>query len=183
MPSPAAQPPQLSRLLWWHYRWHLVVGLAIWTGVVAAFVLAKYLQDRSIILHEPFYAHNQAESLLHAASSNAELGFMLLVTGFVPAAIGGLIRFPAMEFLGRRARSRNELIWKSLLVFAALVFIATLVPWPIAYNRFSAEMVGRQLRVLSLISLPWLLSSGLASHKLARRLGLSGRSTPPAVGN
>lgn len=170
MPPPTTQQLSFDRLLWRHFTWHLVVGTAIWAGVVALVSLYNYFEQRSFILHDDFYAPDRAASLSRLASNTFELAMMLLFSGIIPAIVGGLIRQPFLAALSRRARSTSQLIWKSLVLFELLVCGLALVPWPVAYNAFGLESFGRQLRVLFLFSLPWLVSTGLASRRLARAL-------------
>ncbi len=166
LPSDSPALP-VSHLLWWHYRWHLGVGLAVWAGLGVAVVAVRYLQSHGFMLHD----HQPGWRMYRPANDCFALA-VLLVGVAVPAAIGGLIRFPVMEYLSRHAQSRRELVWKSMLAFELMVVVAALVPWPIAYNQFSAEMIRGQLLAGFLLSLPWLLSTGLASRKLADALGL-----------
>jgi hypothetical protein len=109
---------------------------------------------------------------------NQGVGFYasLLLAGFLFAAFSGLLRHKILASLSKRARTRRELVWKSLLAFEFIVLILSLVPWPVAYNQFSLSMVQWQFQAGFLLSLPWLLANGLASRKLALALGLPERA-------
>ncbi len=146
-------PPPLSQLLWAHYRWHLGVGLVIGGSLLAALAGYDYVREERLFQGFGFYA-------------------FMLWTGFLFAAISGLMRHNVLASLSKGARTRRELIWKSLLAFELIVLLLSLVPWPVAYNQFSLSMVRWQFLAGFLISLPWLIATGLASRKLAVVLGL-----------
>ena len=131
-------------------------------------------------MHSDFYANNRATVHSNVATNYAWLGVMLLLSGLIPAIIGGLVRYYFLASLSRTAQTSNELIWKSLLGFELLVALAAFVPWPIAYNQFSLAMVGRQFLVAFVFSLPWLITTGLASRSLAAALGLPANKRPSA---
>ncbi|WP_310394024.1 hypothetical protein [Hymenobacter sp.] len=165
-------PPsrRLSQLLWHHYRWHLWVGLAIGAGAALPYALLDYLRERRLVPSDSSAFDPAAISSLNG--KYASLAFYCLLFGLIFAAVGGLVRHPLLVLVSRRAATRSELVWKSLLVFGASVALLAFIPWPIAYNQFSMSMVGRQFLASSLFSLPWLIATGLASRKLAAELGL-----------
>lgn len=170
MPPLTAQQLCFDLLLWRHFTWQLWVGTAIWASLVALVCLYQYVEQRSFILHDDFYAPDRAASLSRLAGNTLALAVMLSFSGFVLALVGGLVRQPFLAALSRRARSAGALVWQSLVLFELLVCVLALIPWPIAYNTFGLESFGRQLRALFVLSLPWLASTGLASWQLASAL-------------
>lgn len=176
MPDSPIPERLLSQLLWRHLTWHLGVGLTIWTGMVIPYNLIAYLQKRQSILHSDFYAQLSASSTTSAIdnliSQYALTAAYALLFGLIAATISALIRYPVLTYLASRARTRRELVWKSLLLFGISVVLLSLIPWPVAYNRFSVEMIGFQLRALFIFTLPWLMATWLASRKLAAALAL-----------
>ncbi|OGX86071.1 hypothetical protein BEN48_13585 [Hymenobacter glacialis] len=59
-----------------------------------------------------------------------------------------------------------------MLLFELSIALLALTPWLVAYNQFSAEMVKTQFSVSVVLTLPWLLATGLASRRLAAALAL-----------
>lgn len=176
MPGSPIPERLLSQLLWRHLTWHLGVGLLIWTGMVTPYNLIAYLQERQSILHSDFYTQLPASSTTSAIdnliSQYALTATYVLLFGLVAAASSALIRYPILTYLARRVRTRRELAWKSLAVFELSIALLAFIPWPIAYNQPGAAMAARQFWVLWVLTLPWLLATGLASRRLATALGL-----------
>ena len=168
----APQPRPLSELLWHHYRWHLWLGLALWMSTALPLIFFDYMAKRAMIFQNAFYDHNRAFFLNNLARESAWFAAMCLLVGLAFAAIEGVLRHPFLVLLSRHARTRKELVWKSLVLFELLIFLSALIPWPIAYNQFSVSMVGHQFLACFLVSLPWLITTGLASRKLAAALAL-----------
>lgn len=167
MPDSPIPERLLSQLLWRHFRWHLWVGLAIWTGIVLVGSILYYLKES----HSDYYVRNP-DAIGSLIGQQAYTTLLYILFGLIPATISGLTRRPFLAFLCRNARASQELVFKSLLLFGASVALLSLIPWPIAYNQFSMEMIRRQLLALSLFGLPWLITTGLASRKLAAALAL-----------
>lgn len=174
MAQHSPQQLRFDQLLCRYFIWQLGVGAAVWTVLLAVFNLYKYAQQRDFILYENFYASSRVASLHKLANNTLETTWLMLLFGLLPAVVGGLLRQPLLAALSRRACTAGELVWKSLALFELSVFILALIPWPTAYNTFGLESFVRQFLVLSAFSLPWLLSTGLAS----RRLGLALLATP-----
>ena len=168
----ATQPSRVSSLLWQHYRRHLWVGLLIWVSAVVPIVSFQYFKERALITHDSLYANQLATHLDDLATNYLSLALMVLLCGFIPAIIGGLIRHYFLELIINSAFTYNELVWRSLLLFELSVLLAAFIPWPIAYNQFSLSMIGRQFLGAFVLSLPWLIATGLASRKLATSLAL-----------
>ncbi|RZK19284.1 MAG: hypothetical protein EOO56_14440 [Hymenobacter sp.] len=167
------QPLRLPLLLWRHFNWHLWMGFIIWLSLVLAFIFYKHTMAKHTILTSEFYTENtfQTEALANKAHEMVQDAIFLLIGGFLLAMVGGLLRKPIMTIISRNARTRSELIWKSLVLVELSVFMLALLPWPVGYT-FGLEDIERQFLVLSVGSLPWLLTTGIASHRLAVALRL-----------
>jgi len=174
MPRATVPRPLLRSLRWRHFNWHLWVGLAIWAGVVLVFISYQYSSSRHRILHTDSYTENnfQAYALANKASEMVKDAVMLLIGGFLLALVGGLLRTPLLRALSHKTRTPNELVWLSLLLFELSVFLLALMPWPLAYNTFNWDIIQRQFLILFVGSLPWLFTTGVASHRLAIALRL-----------
>ncbi|MFD1469218.1 hypothetical protein ACFQ48_13370 [Hymenobacter caeli] len=172
MPAHAISPPRLSQLVWHHYRWHLWVGLLIWASAVMPFAFIDCVKKKSLITASAYYANNHADAITSLACDQLETAVILLLLGLASAAVCGLIRHYYLFSISCKALTPNELVYKSLLAYEIPLVLMALVPWPVAYNRFSLSMVGHQLIIYLLFSLPWLLATGLASRRLATALFL-----------
>lgn len=159
-----------SALLWRHFNWHLWRGLALWSCCAGPFVFYQYWLQRVQVLAEPFYADHRAEALAGVADEFLGLGLMLFFGTFVVALISSCLRYPFLAALCRQAHTRMGLVVRSLLLFELTIFLLAIPPWPIAYNRFGLASISRQLLLLSLFSLPWLITTGVASYRLAAAL-------------
>jgi hypothetical protein len=157
-------------LLWRHFTWHLWVGLAIWCVCAGPTLFYFYWQQREQVFQEPLYANHLGSALTNVAVEYGQNALLLSLFAVIVAFVGGCLRYPFMKALRRKAHTRNGFIVKSLLLFELSVLLLALPPWPIAYNKFGIESISRQLLVLFLISLPWLVATGLASRRLATSL-------------
>jgi hypothetical protein len=157
----------LKVLLWRHFNWHLWVGLAIWNVCAGTTLFYLYWQQREQVFQEPFYAGHLEDALSNVAVEYIENSLLLSLFAFIIAFVGGCFRYPFLAALSRKAHTRTRFVVKSLLIFELSVVLLSLPPWPIAYNSFGIESISRQVLVLSLFSLPWLVATGLASRRLA----------------
>ncbi|GAA4495250.1 hypothetical protein GCM10023172_06670 [Hymenobacter ginsengisoli] len=135
-------------------------------------MLYQYWQQRAQVLQEPFYANHLGKALATVAADNAETAGMLFLGAFSIALMGSALRYPFLAAAIRKTRTRRSLTARFLLVFLLQVAALAIPPWPIAYNQFGLESISRQLVVLFLLNLPWLVATGLATRRLAAALQL-----------
>ncbi len=157
-----------STVLWEHYWQQLWLGVGIWIGVLLCLMLYHLISLYSL---ESNYRVETISSLLE---SDFGFGLLSLLCFTLPAVLGGLLRQPALAWLSRHARSQGELIGGSLLLFEALVVLATFYGWfylGIADNK----NLWNSFLACFFISLPWLLATAWASWCLAKKLALPAR--------
>jgi len=164
--SPTLAAAATEAALWRHFWAHLWVGMGIWLVAGSLFTLFEFVSA----------ARMYKGGYLPAGTAIDVAAFCLLelvvLAGFsLLAALGGLLRLPALGWLSRRARSRAAFLAGSLLLFEATVGIAALAGWVIT-GVTPASQLSTCLLACFLISLPWLVATLWASWRLAARLPL-----------
>ncbi|WP_070733912.1 hypothetical protein [Hymenobacter glacialis] len=164
MLTPANRPnsQQLSQLLWQHYRWYLRAGTGIWACTMLPLFSFSPL----------FPAYSINKNLFASFYERLEITLLFLVFCLLYPSVSGLVLHPLLTYMARVARTRTALVWQSMLLFELSIALLALTPWLVAYNQFSAEMVKTQFSVSVVLTLPWLLATGLASRRLAAALAL-----------
>lgn len=150
--SPYKANCSLDLLAGRHFWWHWLIGTGIAAGIVLIMLGARALS-------------RNPDTMLIAVF------FPFLFFG-IPAAVVGLLRMPAMEWLFRKARYQPH-CWPTgrLLRWTSLLFLAPVLPITCLISVWVGGKETMDMFLLyNAISIPWLVGALIATYLLRYRI-------------